>query len=59
LAGAALKLAGEAADALSGHALDIPYYNPVMLARRLTTIDFLSNGRLRVGLSRWMLRAQT
>jgi len=29
--------------------LDIPYYNPVMLARRLTTIDFLSNGRLRVG----------
>lgn len=30
--------------------LDIPYYNPVMLARRLSTIDFLSNGRLRVGL---------
>ena len=30
--------------------LDLPYYNPVMLARRLTTIDFLSNGRLRVGL---------
>src|SRR5437588_6122030 len=30
--------------------LDIPYYNPVMLARRLTTLDFLSNGRLRVGL---------
>jgi probable F420-dependent oxidoreductase len=30
--------------------LDIPYYNPVMLARRLTTIDRLSNGRLRVGL---------
>ena len=30
--------------------LDIPYYNPVMLARRLTTIDFLSNGRLLVGL---------
>lgn len=30
--------------------LDIPYYNPVMLARRLTTIDVLSNGRLRVGL---------
>jgi len=29
--------------------LDIPYYNPVTLARRLTTIDFLSNGRLRVG----------
>jgi len=30
--------------------LDIPYYNPVVLARRLTTIDYLSNGRLRVGL---------
>jgi probable F420-dependent oxidoreductase len=30
--------------------LDIPYYNPVMLARRLTTLDFLSNGRLQVGL---------
>jgi probable F420-dependent oxidoreductase len=30
--------------------LDIPYYNPVMLARRLTTIDILSNGRLRLGL---------
>jgi alkanesulfonate monooxygenase SsuD/methylene tetrahydromethanopterin reductase-like flavin-dependent oxidoreductase (luciferase family) len=30
--------------------LDIPYYNPVMLGRRLTTIDFLSNGRLKVGL---------
>jgi probable F420-dependent oxidoreductase len=30
--------------------LDIPYYNPVMLARRLTTLDVLSSGRLRVGL---------
>ena len=30
--------------------LDIPYYNPVMLARRLTTLDVLSNGRLRLGL---------
>ncbi len=29
---------------------DIPYYNPVMLARRLTTLDFLSKGRVRVGL---------
>jgi alkanesulfonate monooxygenase SsuD/methylene tetrahydromethanopterin reductase-like flavin-dependent oxidoreductase (luciferase family) len=29
--------------------LDIPYYNPVTLARRLTTIDILSNGRLRGG----------
>lgn len=30
--------------------LDMPYYNPILLARRLSTIDFLSNGRLRVGL---------
>jgi Luciferase-like monooxygenase len=30
--------------------LDIPYYNPVMLARRLSTLDFLSNGRLLLGL---------
>jgi probable F420-dependent oxidoreductase len=30
--------------------LDMPYYNPVVLARRLTTIDILSAGRLRVGL---------
>jgi probable F420-dependent oxidoreductase len=29
--------------------LNIPYYNPVLLARRLTTIDYLSNGRLRAG----------
>jgi probable F420-dependent oxidoreductase len=30
--------------------LDMPYYNPVLLARRLSTIDVLSNGRVRVGL---------
>ena len=30
--------------------LDLPYYNPVILARRLTTLDVLSGGRLRVGL---------
>jgi alkanesulfonate monooxygenase SsuD/methylene tetrahydromethanopterin reductase-like flavin-dependent oxidoreductase (luciferase family) len=24
--------------------LDIPYYNPVLLARRLSTIDYLSKG---------------
>ncbi len=30
--------------------LDLPYYNPVMLARRLTTLDVLSGGRLRLGL---------
>src|SRR4030095_13718849 len=29
--------------------LDIPFYNPVTLARRLTTLDVLSNGRLNVG----------
>ncbi len=29
--------------------LDIPFYNPVILARRLTTLDVLSGGRLRVG----------
>ena len=30
--------------------LDAPFYNPVMLARSLTTLDVLSGGRLRVGL---------
>ena len=30
--------------------LDMPFYNPVVLARRLTTLDVLSGGRLRVGL---------
>lgn len=30
--------------------LDMPYHNPVVLARRLTTLDVLSNGRLMVGL---------
>lgn len=29
--------------------LNIPWYNPVLLARRLTTLDVLSGGRLRVG----------
>ena len=36
--------------ALGTSVLDIPFYNPVLLARRLTTIDILSHGRLRVGL---------
>ena len=36
--------------ALGTSVLDIPYYNPIVLARRLTTLDYLSNGRLRVGL---------
>lgn len=30
--------------------IDSPYYNPVMLARRLTTIDVLSGGRLTLGM---------
>lgn len=29
--------------------LNLPYYNPVLLARRLATIDVLSRGRLMVG----------
>ena len=36
--------------ALGTSVLDMPFYNPVMLARRLTTIDVLSGGRLKVGL---------
>jgi probable F420-dependent oxidoreductase len=36
--------------ALGTSVLDIPYHNPVTLGRRLTTIDVLSNGRLRLGL---------
>jgi len=35
--------------ALGTSVLDMPYYNPVLLARRLTTLDVLSSGRLRVG----------
>jgi probable F420-dependent oxidoreductase len=30
--------------------LDLPFYNPVMLARRITTVDLLSGGRLRIGM---------
>lgn len=30
--------------------INAPFYNPVLLARRLTTIDILSQGRLKVGL---------
>jgi probable F420-dependent oxidoreductase len=36
--------------ALGTSVLDMPYYNPVLLARRFTTLDVLSQGRLRVGL---------
>jgi alkanesulfonate monooxygenase SsuD/methylene tetrahydromethanopterin reductase-like flavin-dependent oxidoreductase (luciferase family) len=30
--------------------LNLPWYQPFLLARRLTTLDVLSGGRLRVGL---------
>ena len=36
--------------ALGTSVLNLPWYSPVLLARRLTTLDVLSNGRLRVGL---------
>jgi probable F420-dependent oxidoreductase len=36
--------------ALGTSVLNIPWYNPVLLARRLATLDVLSSGRLRVGL---------
>ncbi len=36
--------------ALGTSVLDMPYYNPVMLARQLTAIDVFSGGRLRIGL---------
>jgi probable F420-dependent oxidoreductase len=35
---------------LATSVLDIPYYNPVMLARQVTTLDVLSRGRVRLGL---------
>jgi probable F420-dependent oxidoreductase len=35
--------------ALGTSVLNIPWYPPVLLARRLTTLDVLSRGRLRVG----------
>jgi probable F420-dependent oxidoreductase len=36
--------------ALGTAVLNIPWYSPVLLSRRLATIDVLSNGRLRLGL---------
>ncbi len=36
--------------ALGTSVLDMPYYNPVMLARRISTLDVLSGGRVRLGL---------
>ncbi len=35
--------------ALATGVINLPWYNPVLLARRLTTLDILSRGRLRVG----------
>jgi probable F420-dependent oxidoreductase len=35
--------------ALGTSVLNLPWYNPVLLARGLTTLDILSGGRLRVG----------
>lgn len=35
--------------ALGTSILNLPWYNPVLLARRLSTLDVLSGGRLRVG----------
>ncbi len=35
--------------ALATGVLNIPWYNPVLLVRRLTTLDILSGGRLRAG----------
>ena len=35
--------------ALGTSVLNVPWYNPVLLARQLTTLDVLSSGRLRVG----------
>src|ERR1044071_9529447 len=35
--------------ALATGVLNLPWYNPVLLSRRLTTLDILSHGRLRVG----------
>ena len=43
-------LAGQTSRiALGTSVLILPWYSPVLLARRLTTLDVLSNGRLRVG----------
>src|SRR5918993_194625 len=35
--------------ALGTGVLNLPWYNPVLLARQLTTLDILSAGRLRIG----------
>jgi probable F420-dependent oxidoreductase len=41
--------------ALGTSVLDMPFYNPVLLARQLVTLDIVSDGRARVGLGLgWM-----
>lgn len=35
---------------LGTNILNVPYYNPILLARRITTIDILSKGRLALGI---------
>ena len=36
--------------ALGTSVIDMPYYNPILLARRFTTLDHFSGGRLKIGL---------
>lgn len=44
-------VAGQTSRIALGQAVvNLPWYNPVLLSRRLATIDVLANGRLRVGL---------
>lgn len=44
-------VAGQTSRITLGQAvINLPWYNPVLLSRRLATIDVLSHGRLRVGL---------
>jgi probable F420-dependent oxidoreductase len=44
-------VAGQTSRIALGQAvINLPWYNPMLLSRRLATIDVLSNGRLRVGL---------
>ena len=43
-------VAGQTSRVLLGTAvLNLPWYSPVLLSRRLATLDVLSNGRLRLG----------
>lgn len=42
--------AGTSRIRIATSVIDMPFYNPVMLARRLTSIDVLSGGRLTLGM---------